>query len=131
MAVNNNDQTRESVLHGRTTGGGSTPVPTTNMQAPYGEAGKNAAPKKEYSYPRGMLIAAFVLGIVGTSLAVIALIVGLMSGGGGSGRGGMNRSMDRSSERITEQVTERDGLTGQSERLLELDSEIQTDSQSS
>lgn len=61
-----------------------------------------AAPEgKTYTYPRKMLIAAFVLGIVGTALGAIALIVALagavddFDGHGGRGdMGGYSRMED-------------------------------------
>lgn len=107
MAANNEDRTEEFIADVRTTDDFSTPTrgPATNQTVQ--SSGGADGPRRygEYAYPRGMLIAAFVLGIVGTSLAAIALIVALM--GGGVGGGHVGRPMDRASETISEELNVR------------------------
>lgn len=61
----------------------------TDVQGDEIEEGVAMSETEQPTHPRRMLIAAFVLGIVGTSLAVIALVVGslaLASGGRGHQR---------------------------------------------
>lgn len=87
----------------------------TPVTAAFAPAGASAVPPRPTSpvvdgakgpYPRKMLVAAFVLGIVGTSLAAIALIVGIAGFGGHGARS--DRGYDRGDVTISkETITER------------------------
>lgn len=97
----------------------SEPIPESAPQGQVPHVAPVPAPpsKKQYPYPRKMLIAAFVLGIVGTSLAVIALILSLVSlGSGDFGRGG-GRGGHRADISITESFE--DGSGRMNERFTE------------
>lgn len=87
------------------------PQVATGEYHPASPLAQSTAPARE---SRKMLIASFVLGIVGTSLAVIALVVAVVgvSHGNGGGRSHGRASFSVSEDVITERGSERSTGSG-------------------
>ena len=104
-------------------GSGGSPLPPSDPTVTPPTPASGAAPSRSgvvHSYPRKIVIAGFVLGIVGTSLAFLALILGFVNlarDGGGHGPRGhsqvtITEDFDGRSGRVTERFTEDFGERG-------------------